>query len=118
MFLEMTNPVLLKLRENSIFLVRVPPNMTNLFRPLDLTVNGAAKAFLKRKYTEWYSGEVSKALADGIALDDFEILTSFQAKRIVELYNYLASEKGPDVIGNGWKSAGITGAIEAGLVNL
>ena len=67
---------------------------------------------------EWYSGAVSKALADSIALDDIEILTSFQAKRIVELYNYLASEKGPDVIGNGWKSAGITGAIEAGLVNL
>ena len=115
---QMTDPVLLKLRENSIFLVRVLPNMTNLFQPLDLTVNGAAKAFLKRKYTEWYSGEVSKALADGIALDDFEILTSFHAKRIVELYNYLASEKGHDVIGNGWKSAEITGAIEAGLVNL
>ena len=78
---QMTDPVLLKLRENSIFLVRVLPNMTNLFQPLDLTVNGAAKAFLKRKYTEWYSGTVSKALADGIALDDIEILTSFQAKK-------------------------------------
>ena len=30
---------------------------------------------------EWYSGAVSKALADGIALDDIEILTSFQAKK-------------------------------------
>ena len=28
---QMTDPVLLKLQENSIFLVRVPPNMTNLF---------------------------------------------------------------------------------------
>ena len=70
---QMTDPVLLKLRENSIFLVRVPPNITNLFQPLNLTVNGAAKAFLKRKYTEWYSGEISKALADGIALDDIEV---------------------------------------------
>ena len=88
---QMTDPVLLKLRENSIFLFRVPPNMTNLFQLLDLNVNGAAKAFLKRKYIEWYSGEISKALADGIALDDIEIklklsvLKPFQAKWIVEL---------------------------------
>ena len=67
---QMTDPVLSKLRENSIFLFRVPPNMTNLFQLLDLNVNGAAKAFLKRKYIEWYSGEISKALADGIALDE------------------------------------------------
>ena len=47
--------------------------MTNLFQPLDLTVNGATKAFLERKYTEWYSKKISKALVDGIALDDIEI---------------------------------------------
>ena len=68
----MTDPVLLKLQQNSIFLVRVPPNMTNLFQPLDLTVNGAAKSFLKRKYTQGYSGEIS-ALTDDKALDDIEI---------------------------------------------
>ena len=32
--------------------------------------------------------------------------------------NYLTSEKGHGVTGNSWKSAGITGAIEGGLVNL
>ena len=31
--------VLLKHLENSIFLVRMPPNVLNLFQPLDLTVN-------------------------------------------------------------------------------
>ena len=51
----MTPAVLQKLRENYIFLVRVPPNMTNLFQPLDLTVNSVAKAFMKRRFTEWYS---------------------------------------------------------------
>ena len=53
---QMTDSVLLKLRENSIFLARMPPNMTSLLQQLDLTVNGAAKAFLKGKYTEGYSG--------------------------------------------------------------
>ena len=100
------------------------PNITNLFQPLDVTVNGAAKAFLKRKYTEYYSGEISKALVDGKTLDDIEIklklsvMKPLQARWIVELYNYLTSEKGQDVIENGRKSAGITGAIEGGLVNL
>ena len=42
---QMTDPVLLKLRENSIFFVPVTPDMTNLFQPSDLTVNGAAKPF-------------------------------------------------------------------------
>ena len=86
---QMMDPVLLKLWENSIFLVRVPPNMANLFQPLYLTVNRAVKAFLKRKYTEWYCGEISKVLADGTALDYIEIklklsaLKPLQAKWIV-----------------------------------
>ena len=90
---QITDPVLLKLLENSVISVQVPLDMANLFEPLDLTVNGAAKAFLKRKYAEWYSEEISKALADGITLDDIEIklklsvLKPRQAKWIVELYN-------------------------------
>ena len=81
-----------------------------------MTINRAAKAFLKRKYSEWYSGEISKALADGIALDHIEIklklsvLKPLQAKWIAELYSYLTSEKG--------KSAGIAGATEGDLVDL
>ena len=68
----MTDLFLLKLRENCIFLVRVPLYMTNLFQPLDLTVNGAAKDFKEEIYRviHW---EISKALADGRALDDIEI---------------------------------------------
>ena len=57
-------------------------------------------------------------------MDDIEIklklsvLKALQPKWIVELYNYLTSEKGHDVIGNGWISAGITGAIQGFLLNL
>ena len=47
----MTTPGFHKLQENYIFLVRVPPNMTNLFQPLNLTLNGAAKAFIQRCLT-------------------------------------------------------------------
>ena len=88
---QMTEPVLKKLRENNVFLVQVPANMTNLFQPLDLTVNGVGKAILKRKYTEWCSGKIAKALKDGMQLDDIDIklkllvLKPLQAKWIVEL---------------------------------
>ena len=43
----MTDPVIEKLKENNIKLTKIPANMANLFQPLDLTVNGSAKAFLK-----------------------------------------------------------------------
>ena len=88
---QITDPVLLKLQENSTFLVQRPPSMTILFQSLDLTINRAAKASLKRKCTKCYQGEISKALADGTALDDIEIklkllvLKHLQAKWIVEL---------------------------------
>ena len=49
---QMTDPIMKKLQENNISNVRVPANMTNLFQPLDLTVNGSAKAFMKRKFTD------------------------------------------------------------------
>jgi len=121
---QMTEPVLQKLKENNILMIRVPENMTHLFQPLDLTVNGAAKSFLKKKYTEWYSTEIFKSLNNGVKLEDIEIklqlsvLKPLQAKWIVELYDYLTAQKGHEIIANGWKSAGITNAIDKGLKNL
>ena len=70
---QMTLAVLQTLRENYIFLVRLPPNMTNLFQPLDLTVSGAAKAFMKRRFIEWYHQEIWKELESTKELNDFDI---------------------------------------------
>ena len=42
------------LLKNNIFIVTVPNNMTHLFQPLYLTVNGHCKTFLKRKFTQWF----------------------------------------------------------------
>ena len=36
--------------------------MTNLFEPLDLTVNGYAKSYLKKLFTEWFA----KQIIDGV----------------------------------------------------
>lgn len=40
---------------NNCVIVYVPANMTNYFQPLDLTVNGTAKQFLKQKFESWYA---------------------------------------------------------------
>ena len=59
---QMITPVTMKLKENHIKYARVSANMTNLFQPLDLTLNRSAKAFMNRKFSEWYSLQVIKQL--------------------------------------------------------
>ena len=49
---QVTKPVINKMTENSIKLVKVPANMTRLLQPLDLSVNGAAKAYMKKRFTD------------------------------------------------------------------
>ena len=70
---QMTDPVKEKLRQNNILLVRVPANMTNLFQPLDLTVEGSFKAFMKHTLTEWYSKEIAKGLDNGVQQEDIDV---------------------------------------------
>ena len=38
----------------------VQNNYTNLFQPLDISVNKGAKSFLSNKYQDWYASQVSK----------------------------------------------------------
>ena len=121
---QMTDPVIQKLKQNHIKVARVPPNMTNLFQPLDLTVNGSAKAFMKKKFTEWYSCSIAKQLDEGKAVEDIDaelkssIFKLLHAEWIKELYNYMTSEEGHGIISNGCKAAFITGAILKGKKGL
>ena len=43
-----------------IKVVKVPANMTHFFQPLDLTVNGSAKNFMRKKFVTWYAEEINK----------------------------------------------------------
>ena len=47
------------LKDSFIDVVFVPPNCTDHLQPLDLSVNKSAKGFLKRKFWEWYSDEIT-----------------------------------------------------------
>ena len=114
---QMTQPVIDMLKENNIFLVRVPPNTTHIYQRLDLTFNRSAKSFCKRKFTEWYSYEITRLLDAGTKLDDIEvklkltILKPLHASWIIDFFNHMTSTEGKQVIINGWKSAGILEAI-------
>ena len=52
--------------------------MTHVFQPLDLTVNGAAKDFLKAKFAEWFAKKINEGLQEGKGLEDIEVKFSLQ----------------------------------------
>ena len=121
---QMTTPVTDKLAENHIKYVKVPANMTNLFQPLDLTINRSTKAFMKKKLTEWYSLEVMKQLHSGKKAEEIEVklflpkLKSLHASWLIELCNHFTSTVGKEIIANGLKAAGITDTIKNGSSSL
>ena len=70
---QLTEHVLNELKHNFIFTCQVPANMTHIFQPFDLTVNGAAKDFLKAKFTEWFAKKIGEGLQEGKELEDIEV---------------------------------------------
>ena len=124
-FMDHTTPeVITNYQENNIIIVNVPANMTTFYQPLDLTVNGFPKRFLKDKCNIWYSQQISKQLAKGIVLGDVQIksplstLKPLHAGWMKDLYNEMTSDKGVDIIKSGWRAVSIADAISLGLRNL
>ena len=46
------------LKKNDIIAIHVPNNHTNLFQPLDISVNKSAKCFIADKYQDWSAEKV------------------------------------------------------------
>lgn len=121
---QMTEDVVTRYQKNNILIVNVPRNMTKYHQPLDLTVNGYCKRFLKSKFNEWYSNQIAKRLADGVELNDIQvklllpILKPLHAGWIIEFYNEMTSSKGLSIIKSGWRASGITDAVNIGLEKL
>ena len=90
---------------------------------MDLTVNGYGRKYTKEKITDWYSGQVSKQLADGIDLENVDVKLRLSILKpihawLVDLYNHMTTSKGKEVILSGWRASGITDAIRLGLKSL
>ena len=105
-------------------LVKVPNNMTHLLQPYDSTVNGHVKSFMKGMFAEWYRKQVEEALSHGKKVEDIEIkfyltvIKPLHAKWLMEFYNHITSEKGSEIIINGWKRSGIYDAVKNGSSSL
>ena len=69
----MAAEVLNAYQEANILIINVPANMTKFYQPLDLTVNGYTKRFLKRKFTEWYSSQVRAYLYNRVSINNIEV---------------------------------------------
>ena len=121
---QMTEDVVLILRTNNIWLVKVPNNMTHLLQSLDLTVNGHCKPFMKGMFAEWYRKQVKEALSHGKQVEDIEIkfyltvIKPLHAKWLMQFFNHITSEKGSEIIINGWKRSGIYDAVKNGSSSL
>lgn len=88
--------------------------MTHLFQPLDLSVNGFAKKFMRKAFTKYYSTVVKEQLDSGKALDDISVdlrltvMKPLHAQWLVDMYNYFTTERGQQIIMAGWaKSLGL-----------
>ena len=104
---------------NRIFRVTDPNKCTDLFQPLDLSVNKLFKDKLRRGFSEWYTHEVAKQLEDGKQTDEIHVDTrisvvkELSCKRIMSGYDHNRSS--PEIIKNGFKKAEIISAIEHGV---
>ena len=98
--------------------------MTHIFQPLDLTVNGHFKQYMKEKFSTWYSEQVSLALEKGEMLENINILFKItvlkplHAKWLVEFYNHITSGEKREIITRGFERAGITHTLELGSSKL
>ena len=91
---------------HNIITVYVPANMTKYFQPLDLTVNGVSKTFLKQKFGDWYASEVTKQFNSGSEIYSIEDklqlsnLKLIHAQWLISLYDHLRNK--PDLIKKGF----------------
>ena len=112
---QCTERFLSLLKENDLYLLIVLPNCKDRMQPLDVSVNKAAKEFLRRQFQEWYAEKVSYQIRQQGGQEDHSftvpidfkmaIVKPFGAKWMIKLYDYMKSH--PEIITNGFRKAGI-----------
>lgn len=115
---QVTDKVKQMLTSLHIELVTVPANMTHFFQPLDLTVNGAAKHFMKKQFAVYYANAVKHQLDSGKEVEDINVdlrltvIKPLHAQWLVNMYNFFTTKKGMDIVIKGWRKAGISGLLD------
>ena len=108
------------LERHNIHTCLLPANTTDLLQPFDVAVNKPAKDFLRRKFQEWYSEQISDQLQDGQELSSFELdpitlglpmMKEAVAGWLVEMFQYF--QENPQIIVNGFLRTGICKALDS-----
>ena len=79
---------------------------------------------MKEKYAVRYASQITAGLEKSLAVDEIDVKTPLttmeplHAKWIMKLYDEIASEKGKEIVLNGWKAAGILDAVKMGSAKL
>jgi len=92
--------------------VIVPPNCTDRLQLLDVSVNWAAKQFLRDKFENYNNNAAQKSSGNDIKAVDvrLSIIKPLAAKWMIDLYDYFVAH--PQIIKNGFKHVGITDFLE------
>ena len=105
---QCTSSVLSLLDKHNVNVALIPPNCTDRLQPLDLSVNKAAKDFLRGQFREWYAKQVCMQLkeSENKAVDlRLSILKPLGAEWINLMHKYI--QNNPTIVKNGFKAAGI-----------
>ena len=100
--------------------VKVPKNMKHLLHPLDLTTSGVVKKMAQREFSVYFTNCITEALLADPKRDVITIkvnlklstLKPIHAKIVSKVYENLKSDRGKQVILNGFRAAGISEAAK------
>ena len=113
---QITDSVNSLLEDNNIQVALLPASATDLLQPMDIE---QAKDFLKRRFEQWYSDEVTKQLEGVEDIESVEVqpvdmcsaaMKVLTAKWLVEMGEYLSEN--PQIVVNGFRHAGISAALD------
>ena len=118
---QKTDKVTSLLRENNILIGYVLNNMTANFQVLDLTVNKWVKGFICKNFNDWLASKLQEELDAGNLVDQIQIkfqlstIKPLHANWLIQVYDFLSSAEGKQIILAGCKAAEITGALQKGV---
>lgn len=109
---QLTEKVTNELEENYIYSVLIPAAYTGQLQPMDISVNKVVKSFLRSKFSEWYSHELTE-----LFINDKDTVVDLSTARmkcvggqwIVQMFEHL--QENPQIIVHGFRHAGVFDAL-------
>ena len=95
--------------------MKVLPNVTHIYQPLDVSVNSASKQFMKRKFVDWYARQIVTEMNKDTDVEQIRlqmklsVMQPLHASWLFNLYNYMTSS--PGGIHEKMKKSGIYNAV-------